>query len=50
MKLCQCGKLATHYVTQFNTNSEPIAKKLMCDTFPACLRNHRSALAPEQEK
>jgi hypothetical protein len=36
MKLCSCGRLATHYVVTFTLDGEPKGKKLMCDSFPKC--------------
>lgn len=36
MKLCSCGRPATHFVVTFTIEGEPKSKKLMCDSFPNC--------------
>ena len=42
MKLCACGRPATHYVVTFTLAGEPEGKKLMCDSFPSCRPVRRS--------
>ena len=38
MKLCTCGRMATHYVAlvDLKTGEPNGKKKLMCDRFPSC--------------
>ncbi len=36
LKLCNCGRLATHYIQMFTINGEPTTKQLACDQFPNC--------------
>ncbi len=52
MKLCSCGRPATHFVVMLTADCEPAGKKLICDAFPKCRTvppAHQGADAPKEK-
>jgi len=36
MKLCKCGRPATHFIMRLTLDGEQNGKQLACDAFPKC--------------